>query len=105
MSDSNLCRHWRSTGANGGRVLKAEYAQPGICTYCEIDRLKRLLPVTEITEIPIRLMFEKINELAEDMYISGVINLDEDCRLQAIFDEIAARHGIVYDAEARCAQS
>jgi hypothetical protein len=46
----------------------------------------------QIVEVPISQMFEQINEMAEDMYLSGVTNHDEDQRLQAIFDEIAARH-------------
>lgn len=100
MSDAQptseeLCKHWRRSGA--GRVLNAEYAGAFACTYCEIEKLKRLLPEEEITEVPIKLMFEKINEIAEDMYLSGVTTSDEDLRLQAIFEEIAARHGITFE--------
>lgn len=99
MSDQRaskeLCKHWRPTGPNGGRVLKAEYAGAFDCTYCEIERLKQLQPEQEITEVPAKLMFEKLNELAEDMYLSGITTSDENQRLQVVFDAIAARHGFM----------
>lgn len=94
-SKTDLCKHWRPTGPNGGRVLKAEYAGTFDCTYCEIERLKQLQPEQKITEVPSKLMFDKINEMAEDMYLSGITTFDEDQRLQAVFDAIAARHGFM----------
>lgn len=95
-SETKLCKHWRPTGPSGGRVLKAEFAGAVACTYCEIERLRRLLP-EEPGEVPIKLMIEKINELAEDMYLSGVTTSDEDRQLQVVFDSLNQRHGINHE--------